>query len=125
MVTTNLIMFFLTAIYFLRIKSELNGFKGTDSKTERFLVYKEKFVMNIKLFLIMGTLYFFWILCSLFQIEEGIISNFSDAMTNLQGVYIFIIFVAKRKVIMDFRNKFIGSMDYSESTQINTISYKL
>ncbi|XP_060857061.1 G-protein coupled receptor Mth2-like isoform X2 [Metopolophium dirhodum] len=122
MVTANLIMFFLTAIYFLRIKSELNEFKGTVSKTESFLVYKEKFVMSIKLFLIMGTSYFFWIICSLFQIYEGIIWDFSDAMTSLQGVIVFIIFVAKRKVIMDLRNKFRGSMDHSESTQINTIS---
>ncbi|CAI6354342.1 unnamed protein product [Macrosiphum euphorbiae] len=122
MVTANLIMFFLTAIYFLRIKSELNGFKGTDSKAESFHVYKEKFLMSLKLFLIMGTSYFFWILCSLFQIEEGILWNFSDAMTSLQGVIIFIIFVAKRKVIMDLRKKFRRAMDHSESTQINTIS---
>jgi len=78
--------------------------------------------MSIKLFLIMGTSYFFWIICSLFQIYEGIIWDFSDAMTSLQGVIIFIIFVAKRKVIMDLRNKFRGSMDQNESTQINTIS---
>ncbi|XP_060857062.1 G-protein coupled receptor Mth2-like isoform X3 [Metopolophium dirhodum] len=81
-----------------------------------------RFVMSIKLFLIMGTSYFFWIICSLFQIYEGIIWDFSDAMTSLQGVIVFIIFVAKRKVIMDLRNKFRGSMDHSESTQINTIS---
>ncbi|CAI6354791.1 unnamed protein product [Macrosiphum euphorbiae] len=127
MLTANLIICFLTAIYFLRIKSKLNGFKGSNSKTESFLVYKENFVMSIKLFLIMGTSYFFWILCSLFQIEEGIIWNFSDAMTSLQGVTIFIIFVAKRKVIMDLRKKFRRPMDldHSKSTQINTISGSL
>eukprot|EP00102_Acyrthosiphon_pisum_P020380 XP_016657590.1 PREDICTED: G-protein coupled receptor Mth2 isoform X6 [Acyrthosiphon pisum] len=103
MLTANLIMSCLSAIYFLRIKSELNGFKGTNSKTESFLVYKEKFVMSTKLFLIMGTSYFFWIICSLFQNEEGIIWQFSYAMTSLQGVTIFIIFVAKRKVILDLR----------------------
>eukprot|EP00102_Acyrthosiphon_pisum_P020376 XP_016657586.1 PREDICTED: G-protein coupled receptor Mth2 isoform X1 [Acyrthosiphon pisum] len=119
MLTANVIMFFLTAIYFLKIKSELNGFKGSDSKTECFHVYKEKFVMSTKLFLIMGTSYFFWILCSLFQIEEGIIWNSCDVMTSLQGVIIFIIFLAKRKVIMDLWKKFRGSMDHSESTQIS------
>ncbi|XP_003242502.2 G-protein coupled receptor Mth2 [Acyrthosiphon pisum] len=122
MVTTNLTMFFLTALYFLRIKSEINGFKGTHSKPESCLVYKEKFVMSIKLFLIMGISYFPWILCSLFKFEEGIIWDFSDAMTSLQGVSVFIIFVAKRKVILDLRNKFKGSMDQSESTQINTVT---
>ncbi|XP_060857066.1 G-protein coupled receptor Mth2-like isoform X2 [Metopolophium dirhodum] len=121
MLTANVILCFLTAIYFLRIKSELNGFKGSDSKTEIFLVYKEKFVMSTKLFLIMGTSYFFWIICSLFQNEQGIIWDISYVMTCLQGVTIFIIFVAKRKVIMDLRKKFRDAMGRSESTKINII----
>lgn len=35
---------------------------------------------------------------------------------------IFIIFVAKRKVIANLRKKFNGSLDHSESTKINTVS---
>jgi len=77
--------------------------------------------MSTKLFLIMGTSYFFWIICSLFQNEEGIIWDIAYIMTCLQGVTIFIIFVAKRKVIMDLRKKIRDSMGHSESTKINTI----
>jgi len=42
MLTANLLLFMLTAIHCSRIKSELNKFKRTDSKTQRFLIDKEK-----------------------------------------------------------------------------------
>ncbi|XP_016658565.1 G-protein coupled receptor Mth isoform X2 [Acyrthosiphon pisum] len=42
MLTANLVLFLLTAIYCSRIKSELQKFRQTDSKTEIFLVYKER-----------------------------------------------------------------------------------
>jgi len=40
--TANLILFLLTVIHYSRIKSELNKFRQTDSKTEIFLVYKAR-----------------------------------------------------------------------------------
>lgn len=45
-----------------------------------------------------------------------------DEINALQGVMIFIIFVAKRKVIMSLRKKINRTLDNSESTKINTIS---
>eukprot|EP00102_Acyrthosiphon_pisum_P018925 XP_016656135.1 PREDICTED: G-protein coupled receptor Mth2-like isoform X2 [Acyrthosiphon pisum] len=41
--TANLILFLLTAIHCSGVKSELNKFKRTDSKTEMFLFYKERY----------------------------------------------------------------------------------
>ncbi|CAI6350855.1 unnamed protein product [Macrosiphum euphorbiae] len=120
MLTANLILFLLTAIHCSRIKSELNKFRRTDSKTEMFLFYKEKFVMSMKLFLVFGVPFLFLILSEFFQLK-GTKKVILKAISNLQGVYIFIIFVAKSKVIMDLRKKFQGSMDYSEVTQMNTI----
>ncbi|XP_060857059.1 G-protein coupled receptor Mth2-like [Metopolophium dirhodum] len=120
MLTANLILFWITVIHCSRIKSELNKFKQTDdSKIQRFRVEKEKFFMSIKLFLVMGIPFLISTLSVLFQ-RYGIIWDIFDTASRLQGVFVFIIFVAKRKVIMDLRNKFRGSMDHSESTQINT-----
>eukprot|EP00102_Acyrthosiphon_pisum_P011199 XP_008179847.2 PREDICTED: G-protein coupled receptor Mth2 isoform X2 [Acyrthosiphon pisum] len=121
MLTANLILFLLTSIHSLRIKSELHKFNRTDSRTERFIVYKEKFVISIKLFLIMGIPYLLTVLSIFFQ-RKGTKWYIIYAASSLQGVFIFIIFVAKRKVIMELRKKFRGSMDRSELTQMSNIS---
>ncbi|CAI6356682.1 unnamed protein product [Macrosiphum euphorbiae] len=121
MLTANLILFRLTAIHSSRVKSELNKFYRTDSRTEHFLVYKEKFVMSIKLFLIIGIPYFLTVLSIVLRIE-GTKWNIIYSSSSLQGVFIFIIFVAKHQVIMDLRKIFRGSMDHSGPTQYNIIS---
>lgn len=69
----------------------------------------------------MGIPWSFEILSKYFH-NEWIIWDILDEINALQGVMIFIIFVAKRKVIMNLRKKFRGSMDHSESTKMNTIS---
>ncbi|CAI6355806.1 unnamed protein product [Macrosiphum euphorbiae] len=121
MLTANLILFLLTAFYFTRIKCELKKFKQNDSNTERFLVYKENFIMSIKLFLIMEIPLCFSILPAFFG-GQGIIWDIFDVASNLQGVYVFIIFVAKRKVIMELRKKFRWITVSRQTGQINTIS---
>ncbi|XP_016656140.1 probable G-protein coupled receptor Mth-like 2 [Acyrthosiphon pisum] len=120
MLTTNLVLFLLTAMHCSRIKSELNKFKRTDSKTEMFFLYKERFVMSIKLFLVFGVLFLFQILCQLFRIR-GIIWIIINRIYYLQGVFLFIIFVAKRKVIIDLRKKFRTSIVHTELTPLNNI----
>ncbi|XP_003242344.1 uncharacterized protein LOC100574667 isoform X1 [Acyrthosiphon pisum] len=120
MLTANLILFLLTAIYFSRIKDELNKFRRADLKTGSFLVYKEKFVISIKLFLIMGIPYLLTVLSIILRIERTK-WNIIYAASSLQGVFIFIIFVAKTHVIMELRKMFGGSMDHIESTQMNNI----
>ncbi|CAI6358434.1 unnamed protein product [Macrosiphum euphorbiae] len=122
MLAANLILFLLTAIHCSRIKSEINKFNPTNSKTESFLVYKEKFVMSIKLFLIIGISYLLTVLSIILRIE-GTKWNIIYAASSLQGVFIFFIFVANLKVIMDLRKKFKGSnMDHSKPTQFNLTS---
>ncbi|CAI6354705.1 unnamed protein product [Macrosiphum euphorbiae] len=118
MLAANLILFLLTAIHCSRVKSELNTFNPTDSKTEHFLIYKQKFVMSIKLFLIIGIPYLFTVLSIILRME-GTKWNIIYVASSLQGVLIFITFVAKHQVIMDLRKKFKGSMDHSDPTQTN------
>jgi len=77
--------------------------------------------MSIKLFLVMGIPYFLTVLSIILRIE-GAIWYIIYAASSLQGVFICIIFVAKRNVIMDLRKMFRGSMDHSEPIQIDNIS---
>jgi len=77
--------------------------------------------MSVKLFLVMGIPWTFEILSKILQ-NDWFIWHILDEINALQGVMIFIIFVAKRKVITSLRKKFRGSMDHSESTKMNTIS---
>lgn len=69
----------------------------------------------------MGIPWSFEILSRIFQ-NEWFIWHILDEINALQGVMIFIIFVAKRKVIANLKKKFNGSSDHSESTKMNTIS---
>ncbi|CAI6347389.1 unnamed protein product [Macrosiphum euphorbiae] len=121
MLISNLILFLLTAIHCSRIKSELHKFRRTDSKTELFLFYKARFVMSMKLFLVFGVPFLFSMLCEFFRIE-GNIKLIIDSIHGLQGVFIFIIFVAKFKIIMDLKKKCRRSIVHSELRPLNNIS---
>ncbi|XP_016661250.1 probable G-protein coupled receptor Mth-like 1 isoform X1 [Acyrthosiphon pisum] len=121
LLTVNLILFRVTSNHYSTIKYELYEFNRTDSKTENFLLQKERFVMNIKIFLIMGITYFLTLLSTILKIKEDI-RYIIYADSSLQGVFICIIFLAKHQVITDLRKMFRNSMDHSEPTQIHNIS---
>ncbi|XP_001947610.2 probable G-protein coupled receptor Mth-like 3 isoform X1 [Acyrthosiphon pisum] len=121
MLTANLILFLLiNGIQCPKIKPELNKIKRTDSKTEICLVYKERFVMSIKLFLVFGIPFLFRMLCELFN-NGGIKWKIINRIYYLQGVFLFVIFVAERKNIMDKRKKFRRPIVHSEMTPLNNI----
>ncbi|VVC43990.1 Methuselah ectodomain, domain 2,GPCR, family 2-like,GPCR, family 2, secretin-like [Cinara cedri] len=121
MLIANLILFGLTAVHCSRIKSELNKFKRTDSKTRRIQLDMEKFAMSVKLFLVMGIPWSFEVLSKVLK-TNWFIWYVLDEINALQGVMVFVIFVAKRKVITSLRKKIKGSFDHNESTKVNTIS---
>lgn len=77
--------------------------------------------MSIKLFLVMGIPWSFEILSKVFN-NDWFIWHVLDEINALQGVMIFMIFVAKRKVLTNLRKKITSSLDNSESTKVNTIS---
>ncbi|XP_016661251.1 G-protein coupled receptor Mth2 isoform X2 [Acyrthosiphon pisum] len=121
LLTVNLILFRVTSNHYSTIKYELYEFNRTDSKTENFLLQKERFVMSIKLFLIMEFPYLPSIVS--FSLERQEINWYIMHVANsLQGVLIFIVFVANHQVITDLRKMFRNSMDHSEPTQIHNIS---
>lgn len=69
----------------------------------------------------MGIPWSFEILSRIIQ-TDWFVWHILDEINSLQGVMIFIIFVAKRKVITSLRKKFNHTLENSESTKINTIS---
>jgi len=78
--------------------------------------------MSIKLFLVMGIPWSFEMISKFFQNQWIILWVILDEINALQGVMIFIIFVAKSKVIMNLRKRLGGSMYHSESTKMTTTS---
>lgn len=65
-----------------------------------------------------------WIseMISKFFLSESFVWVILDEVNALQGVLIFMIFVAKSKIIMNLRKKFRGSTYHSESTKMTTVS---
>jgi len=78
--------------------------------------------MSIKLFLVMGIPWSFEMISKFFKNQWTILWVVLDEINALQGVMIFIIFVAKSKVIMNLRKKLRGSTYHSESTKMTTTS---
>ncbi|XP_050434181.1 G-protein coupled receptor Mth-like [Adelges cooleyi] len=122
MLLANVVLFLMTAIHCVRIKSELNKFKRSDTKTKKFQAEKEKFVMSIKLFLVMGISWIAEVLSRSFP-QLNSIWEIMDSVNTLQGVLIFFIFVAKRKVLNDLKKKLHKTCDSSkDSTKVYTVS---
>ncbi|KAJ6648616.1 G-protein coupled receptor Mth2, partial [Pseudolycoriella hygida] len=100
-VLTNIILFTLTAIHCNRIKSEISRMQCKDNESEdkkkRFLADKAKYMMNVKLFVVMGVTWMLEVLATLIMSPEEL-WYVSDYFNILQGVFVFIIFVCKAKV---------------------------
>ncbi|XP_050529089.1 probable G-protein coupled receptor Mth-like 3 isoform X2 [Daktulosphaira vitifoliae] len=122
MLLVNIFLFLLTAMHCVRIKSELNKFKRSDTKTKRFQAEKEKFIMSIKLFLVMGISWTSEVLGRILP-QLQYVWEVLDSVNSLQGVLIFFVFVLKRKVLSDLKKKLKKSCDLSkDSTKIYTVS---
>ncbi|KAJ8978576.1 hypothetical protein NQ317_015993, partial [Molorchus minor] len=90
----NTVLFFKTILYCLRIKNEINRINDT-SKYERknnFKKDRERLFLILKLSVIMGVTFVFDATSSFFDMSE-------------MGVFIFIIFICKKKIYTDFLKK--------------------
>ncbi len=99
---TNVVLFVLTAIHCNKIKSEITRMQcakdnEAQDKKRKFLADRAKYMMNIKLFIVMGVTWLLEILATLYQDMEQL-WYFSDIFNILQGVLVFVIFVCKAKV---------------------------
>ncbi|CAK9800464.1 G-protein coupled receptor Mth2 [Anthophora plagiata] len=102
--TTNVVFFILTAEQCSKVKAEISRVADPlDPRSRRFHADKTKFIMNVKLFIVMGIS---WIT----EIASSFVNRYSsymwreelfyatDALNCLQGLLIFLLFVMKRRV---------------------------
>ncbi len=92
-ISTNVVLFVLTAIHYNKcVKND----DSPDKKT-KFLADRAKYMMNIKLFFVMGVTWSLEILSTLVK-QQAALWYVTDTFNILQGVFVFIIFVCKAKV---------------------------
>jgi len=63
-----------------------------------------RFMMNVKLFCVMGVSWFLEIVATVYK-QNSLWWSISDTFNCLQGVLVFLIFVFKKKVLVAFRKK--------------------
>ncbi|XP_051174598.1 G-protein coupled receptor Mth2-like [Leptopilina boulardi] len=101
----NLIFFIMTLRNYNKVKSQIKKvmLEPIDQKNRLFEADRDRLVMNVKLFIIMGITWIFEIISNYFnilfpyQLEYKILLVF-DIVNCLQGVFIFILFIMKERV---------------------------
>ncbi|KOX70436.1 G-protein coupled receptor Mth2 [Melipona quadrifasciata] len=108
----NVVFFILTAEECNKVKAELSRVSSLDPRRKRFHADKTKFIMNVKLFTVMGISWIAEIISSLltkyttFPYREEFF-YVPDVVNSLQGVFIFVLFVVKRRVHEALRKRFV------------------
>ncbi|KAJ8958954.1 hypothetical protein NQ318_019725 [Aromia moschata] len=99
----NLVFFVKTVTYCLRVKGDIQKMKSADlqKKKNKFLVQKERFGLISKLFVTMGIFFLFEVVSSFYDFKQYTVTEYLeivwDMINCLQGLFIFIIFICKKK----------------------------
>ncbi|XP_017760199.1 PREDICTED: G-protein coupled receptor Mth-like [Eufriesea mexicana] len=107
----NVLFFILTAQQCSKVKAEISRLaEPVDPRRKRFQANKIKFIMNVKLFVVMGIFWVTEIIASFIKeytdyryVDE--VSYVPDVLNSLQGVMIFILFVVKHRVHQALRKR--------------------
>ncbi|XP_034173230.2 putative G-protein coupled receptor Mth-like 2 [Osmia lignaria lignaria] len=102
--TSNVVFFILTSERCSKVKAEIRRVADpSDPRSKRFHADKTKFIMNVKLFIVMGISWIAEIISSFvnqytnYTWQEQVFYA-TDALNCLQGVLIFLLFVMKKRV---------------------------
>ncbi|XP_068974027.1 uncharacterized protein [Bombus flavifrons] len=100
---TNIAFFILTAKECNKVKAEISRVSSLDVRSKRFHSDRTKFIMNVKLFVVMGISWSAEIASRLLKTYTGVqyqdeLFYVTDVVNSLQGVLIFVLFVVKRRV---------------------------
>ncbi|XP_050584765.1 G-protein coupled receptor Mth2 isoform X3 [Bombus affinis] len=100
---TNMVFFILTAKECNKVKAEISRVSCLDVRSKRFHSDKTKFIMNVKLFVVMGISWGAEVVSRLLKTYTGVqyqdeLFYVTDVVNSLQGVLIFVLFVVKRRV---------------------------
>ncbi|XP_032595168.2 G-protein coupled receptor Mth2 [Drosophila grimshawi] len=99
----NLLLFLLTLKYCNKVKREIFRMQSSNAEKHtlrsRFFIDKTRFIMNTKLCFVMGITWLFEIASIFFyDHKKNFFWSISDSFNVLLGVFVFIIFVFKRRV---------------------------
>ncbi|KRT84169.1 hypothetical protein AMK59_1405, partial [Oryctes borbonicus] len=109
----NLIIFAKTISYIFRVKNEIRRMKVLDSNMKQkrwktLIADKEKVGMVIRIFLLMGINWLFETLSSIVDMQKNktlsTIETIFDTINALEGVFIFCIFMFKKKILKSLLN---------------------
>ncbi|EDW88763.2 G-protein coupled receptor Mth isoform X1 [Drosophila yakuba] len=107
----NLVLFVLTMKYCNKVKNEIYKMQSLNSDKpvlkRRFFQDKTRFVMNTKLCFVMGITWLLEIVSILFyDHKKTFFWTISDSFNVLLGIFVFIIFVFKRRIYNEIMIKF-------------------
>ncbi|XP_055301320.1 G-protein coupled receptor Mth2 isoform X2 [Sitodiplosis mosellana] len=134
-VIANCILFVITAINCSRVKSDIHRMQcisdesNTSTKRKKFLVSRAIFIMNLKLFTVMGISWMLEFISTFYK--NHYFEYILDSYNILLGVSIFFIFVFKRKVLYELKCRFglnprtIGSATPRSTTVTNTANVSM
>ncbi|KYN31773.1 G-protein coupled receptor Mth2 [Trachymyrmex septentrionalis] len=110
---SNVVFFILTSIHCNKVKAEIKRVTTdpTDRRSKQFRSDKKTFIMNIKLFIVMGISWicevvsFFLVKYLDYEHWHHVFFYTSDIFNCLQGLLIFILFVLKSRVYQALRRR--------------------
>ncbi|XP_043288643.1 G-protein coupled receptor Mth2-like [Venturia canescens] len=110
----NCVFFVMTAMYCSKVKAEISRVMAapSDPRSKRFRADKTRFIMNVKLFIVMGVSWCLEIISAYLNHYAATLAwqtDFfyaSDVFNCLQGVLIFILFILKKKVYQALKKRF-------------------
>ncbi|KAH8410611.1 hypothetical protein KR009_006638 [Drosophila setifemur] len=117
----NLVLFVLTLKYCNKVKREIYKMQSLNSDKpilkRRFFQDKTRFVMNTKLCFVMGITWFLEIVSILFyDHKKTFFWSISDSFNVLLGIFVFFIFVFKRRIW----NEILIKLGYQSETNISS-----
>lgn len=102
-IIVNSVLFALTARHCSQVKGEIhrmqtqNDEQTTNRVKRKFFANRTVYVMNMKLFIVMGCMWLLEVLASIVQ-KNSFVWYFTDALNVVHGLLVFFIFVFKWKV---------------------------
>ncbi|XP_011878015.1 PREDICTED: G-protein coupled receptor Mth2 [Vollenhovia emeryi] len=110
---SNVVFFVLTSVHCNKVKAEIKRVttNPTDPRSKRFRSDRKRFIMNVKLFIVMGMSWicevvsFFLLKYLDYERWHHVFFYTSDVFNCLQGLLIFILFVLKSRVYQALRRR--------------------
>lgn len=127
----NIVLFIKTTVYCIRVKNEIK--KMNDSvRSGKYNADKGRLALVVKLAVIMGVVWTCEVTTAFFPNMHNYnnftkkLEIFMDSITCLQGVFIFLIFICKKRTTVAIRKKLglgvrriSGSMSMTQTSQVN------